>query len=224
MLLTVPKFLLDSQHIKVSASVLLVTAAAMGALLFQPQLRTQMVAQAASQLDKVAEALDLRSPGGRKVGELSKGKDTLREREPQLPLQQRALGKIFPSPDIAITQPLFPALETTPEFPFQTELPSVQPGIQIISEPNILASASPGRGFSPPGGGFILLPPPGGLGTGAPIPPGGGTVIGPRPEVPAVPEPSTWASLIVGFAFCAVAMRRRRLSSYRGLRRQCTQA
>jgi hypothetical protein len=30
------------------------------------------------------------------------------------------------------------------------------------------------------------------------------------PEVPAVPEPSTWAILIVGLAFCAGAMRRRR--------------
>ncbi len=223
MTMTFPKFLSDTRYIKVSASVLLVTAAAMGTLLFQPQLRNQMVAQAASQLDKVAEALDLRSPGGRKVGELTKGKDALEELGPQLPLQQRALGKIFPSPDFVITQPYFPALETAPEFPFQTDLTSVQPGIQIIGEPSIGASGSPGRGFSPPVGGFILLPPPGGIGTVAPIPPGGGAVISPRPEVPAVPEPSTWASLIIGFAFCAAAMRRRRLSSYKGLRRQCTQ-
>jgi hypothetical protein len=223
MTMTFPNFLADTRYLKVSAGVLLVTAAAMGTLLFQPQLRTQMVAQAASQLDKVAEALDLRSPGGRKVGELSKGKDALEDWGPQLPLQQRALGKIFPSPDFAITQPLFPALETALEFPSQTELTSAQPGIQLISEPSIGSSGSPGRGFSPPLGDFILLPPPGGLGTVAPIPPGGGTVISPPPEVPAVPEPSTWASLIVGFAFCAAAMRRRRLSSHKGLRRPCTQ-
>ena len=64
----------------------------------------------------------------------------------------------------------------------------------------------------PPGGGIITppqAPPPGGGGPNPPPPPPGEEPP-PPPPPPAVPEPGTWATMLLGFGLTGWAMRRRR--------------
>ena len=66
----------------------------------------------------------------------------------------------------------------------------------------VFAGAPPGGGgggiVAPPGGGEVVNPPPG----------GGGPVI--TPPVSAVPEPGTWAMMLLGFAMVGLGLRRKR--------------
>ncbi|TCJ32188.1 PEP-CTERM sorting domain-containing protein [Parafrankia sp. BMG5.11] len=84
--------------------------------------------------------------------------------------------------------------------------------------PDLQSGSAPG--LSPPlfGGGGFIVPPSGGNAAVPPqFPPPTTGNPGIQPDVPAVPEPSTWIILIVGFAICAGAMRRQRLHA-QGLR------
>src|SRR5690606_3534557 len=96
-----------------------------------------------------------------------------------------------------------PGLEflTPPEFAL-LEGPPEEPELSVPISPEGDLSVPPGfNAFAPPGGSL----PPGGFFVNAP--PGGDGVTPTTPTTPAVPEPSTWAMLLIRFGLCAAAMR-----------------
>jgi len=145
-----------------------------------------------------------RSPGDRTATELTK---TKKKAAPE----QRALGKI--------TKP-----ETPPEF--EEALAPPAPVIETPPFPVALAGLGPLVEIPPPppgGGGFITTTETGGGGGGG----GGGTENPPpenpppectsceptptdNPPPPVVPEPATWATMLLGFGLTGWLMRRRR--------------
>jgi hypothetical protein len=176
-----------------------------------------------------------RSPGERGSIDQIKGRAKLVKSPSNVPLapQQRALGKIFDvPPEIDLTQML--------AQPVQTDLADAGTAPGLIPSSVSTRPSQTGRNGFP--GGFISSAPPPGLPGGSDGPsegiggnpggiggnpggigglPGGvgdnpGEVGGvPRPPLPvtsAVPESSTWALLIVGFAFCGATMRRRKFA------------
>ena len=140
-----------------------------------------------------------RSPGDRTKGELLR---TKQKAAPDAPTQ-RALGKIT-KPEApkefveAIAPPITPI----------TELPPV--ASKEALGPILLTPSTPG------GGGGVIVPPqaPPGGGGGTPNQPPPGeptpTDVEPPPPPPAVPEPGTWATMLIGFGFTGWALRRRR--------------
>lgn len=142
-----------------------------------------------------------RSPGGRSKGELTKLKQT-KVAEPR----ERALGKI-----------------TKPEPPKEF-VEAIAPPAPKLAEPAQFAPAIANLGPllvpPPPGGGGGIVvppqsPPPGGGGTTPPPqePPGNPPPEEPPPEhptPPVVPEPATWASMLLGFGITGLMIRRRR--------------
>lgn len=148
-----------------------------------------------------------RSPGGRSKGELTKLKQT-KVAEPR----ERALGKI-----------------TKPEPPKEF-VEAIAPPAPKLAEPAQFAPAIANLGpllVPPPpgGGGGIIVPPqaPPGGGGGPPqqppgTPPGDPPPQEPPPEnpppehptPPVVPEPATWASMLLGFGITGLMIRRRR--------------
>lgn len=177
----------------------------------------------ARQAQDLAGLISARSPGERKVGELTKTKSAAagRQSSPNLvkdesPPQERALGKVF-RPAAGNDQGVpIPGLLDSPLNDALTGIPT-----GLISGP---LAFIPGNGF--PGSGSAFSPP-GFGGGGLFLPPAGGTALAPPPESPsspaapelsAVPEPSTWIVLIVGFALCAASMRKRnRVGVCRGM-------
>lgn len=157
-----------------------------------------------------------RSPGERDEANLLKGKDrkekSLADRlfgrrvngggDPE----QRALGKIF---------------DTPPEDSVK-ELVQGPPGLLALGEPvpsGLLPGsdiAAPGSGPSSgfPGGISTVVPSGPGATPGGPNPgnptPGGPTDPGGEPPVAAVPEPGTWALMLIGFGLCGAILRRRK--------------
>ena len=151
--------------------------------------------------------LEDRSPGDRTAAELTKTKKKAAGPE------QRALGKI--------NKP-----EAPPEF-VEAIVPSPPPAIEDVPPfPVALAGLGPLVEVPPPppGGGGIITPAATGGGGGG----GGGGTENPPPEnppptenppgeptphenpPPVVPEPSTWATMLLGFGLTGWLMRRRR--------------
>ena len=131
-----------------------------------------------------------RSPGDRTAAELMKTK----KKAPH----QRALAKIA-KPE---NPPAFEEAIAPPPAPMLAELPPFAP---------VLAGLGP----------LLETPPPGGIGppiTTTGVPPGGGggppTETPPNPPEtpppPVVPEPGTWATMLLGFGLIGFVMRRRR--------------
>lgn len=154
------------------------------------------------------------------MSHLTKGKIPRSEPRSQEPAE-RALGKMFEpevepvvigdgplaSPDALLTNPQIASLG---DFGLPAEGTSfdVPPG--LIGLPQFIGGGGAG------GGG----PGSGGSGPGGGSPGGGGTVSPPTVEVPsAVPEPGTWAMLLLGMGLCGFTMRRRRGSAEE--RRSC---
>jgi len=156
-----------------------------------------------------------RSPGERDETNLLKGKErkekSLADRlfgrrvnggEPD----QRALGKIFDTPPEDSIKELVPGLPG----PIALGDP-VSSGLLPVGE-----IAVPGGGTSSgfPGGISAVAPSgpggtPGGSNPGNPVP-GGPTDPSVEPPVAAVPEPQTWALMMIGFGLCGAVLRRRR--------------
>ena len=133
-----------------------------------------------------------RSPGDRTKAELTKTKHKT------IPVPtQRALGKITkPEPPKEFVEAIAPPLPKIDQVPA-----ALAPPVEIGP---ILLTPQP-----PSGGGIIIppeAPPPGG---GGPTPP---TEVPPTPPTtpPAVPEPGTWATMLMGFGLVGWMMRRRR--------------
>lgn len=140
-----------------------------------------------------------RSPGDRTKGELLK---TKQKAVPDAPTQ-RALGKITkPEAPKEFVEAIAPPITPVAELPPVASKEALGP---------ILLTPGPG------GGGGVIIPPqapPGGGGgppnqppTDEPTPPGEEP---PPPPPPAVPEPGTWATMLIGFGFTGWALRRRR--------------
>jgi PEP-CTERM motif len=158
-----------------------------------------------------------RSPGDRTKAELTKTKQA---KLPDVP-EQRALGKIAkPEPPKEFLEAIAPTV-AKPVEEFAPALAALGP---------LLVTPPPG------GGGGIIIPPQSPPGGGGGTPPGGGTTPpenpppenpppenpppenpppeNPPPEQPpVVPEPGTWATMLLGFGFTGLVMRRRRRKS-----------
>jgi hypothetical protein len=167
---------------------------------------TDMVAAAVSQAQDLAELLSQRSPGARTAAELTKTKHArtaarLRT-QPKVPATPRHAAPPAASAPIELAfllkSPVAPVGLTTPG------------GSSPIAPPPSLGSirgSTPGGGdFTSPGGGDFT--PPGG---------GGGTATFPTeqprvlvPVTSAVPEPGTWAMMLMGFGLIGWRLRRRR--------------
>ena len=162
-----------------------------------------MSALAAAARDPMS-LLDKRSPGARGAGALLQTKPGKRpplladrERRTPPPPADTPTGEGLPPP-----APVFALRETLAP-------PPGQPAVDI---PLTLAPPTPGTEGPPPGapnvggpgGGIVPLDFPGGGGGGP------GTPLVVVPDTPGIPEPSVWATLIVGFFAVGAVMRARR--------------
>lgn len=153
---------------------------------------------AVAKAQSLADMLDKRSPGERTSAQLTKTK------------RARALAKLRVAPRQAPAPP-----ETTlakilmgPPEPLPVELAAAP--LPLIASPTL-----PGGITMPPGGGGPVIVPPGGGGTVV-TPPGGGTLPGqPTPPIVTppgqpspVPEPATWAMMLLGFGLIGWRIRK----------------
>jgi hypothetical protein len=144
---------------------------------------------AVAKAQTLVDLMHKRSPGQRTEAHLIKTKHkthrVLAEREaPELPA--------FTAPAAAIP-------------PVALFAPPLQPTLAGFPEaPTLLAEAFPPPAFyTPPIGGFFAPPPPGAGPPQQPPP-------GPPGQPPGLPEPSTWATMLLGFGLCGWMLRRRR--------------
>lgn len=160
-----------------------------------------LVYAATSGAKSLADLLDQRSPGERTGAQLTKSK------------KMRALAKLQPAPPSSPVPPRPDALELAkllmPTEPVSTaiEMPAAVVAFGPTPTLGTIIGPNPG-GSGPPGG--TLVTPPGGGGT----PPGGGgsppTTPTQPPLVPTspVPEPGTWATMLLGFGLIGWRIRR----------------
>jgi hypothetical protein len=165
------------------------------------------VSRALGAVQSVADMLAGRSPGERAEGTLA----NLKHRR-LAALHQRALPKVRrPGP----VSPLAGIVGAAPVPPAQELPPPEAPLYNVVA-------GGPGAPVAalPPGAGpvvFPAIPPPPGGGGGVIIPPPAITppvtspvtppIVIPPPPSGAVPEPSTWAMMILGFAMIGRALR-----------------
>lgn len=159
--------------------------------------------------------LGQRSPGTRTTAVLTKkGKKVAAQPG------ARALGKIRrPELPAAFLQALLPGTVfqkvEEPVVLVNSIVGVPLPQLALTSEAplSVVGGESSSPGFGSPGGGFSVTTPGGGGGGGG-LPPEGTlpvtapTVVVPTP-VPAVPEPGTWAMMLLGFAFLGKSLRKR---------------
>lgn len=146
--------------------------------------------------------LEERSPGERTAGELAASKQKKLAEAPR----QRALGKIHqpeaPPELIQALIPPSPELLVAPPLAVPVKEPLLAALAPPLAAPGSVPGGSvPGGGGSPGGGG------PGGGGEVPPTPPPV------TPPVPAVPEPTTWAMMLLGFGSIGFMLRRSRRDS-----------
>lgn len=171
----------------------------------------KLLAQTTDALDRYLD----RSPGERSETDLLKGKErkgtSLADRlfgrransggDPE----QRALGKIFDTPPETSVRELGqtpgPIDLTAP--PASDLLP-----LGVIDGTPVGGGIGSAPGF--PGGIGAFLPPGTSTTPGGPTAPGDPTTPGGDTPVAAVPEPETWALMLIGFGFCGALLRRRR--------------
>ena len=145
-----------------------------------------------------------RSPGERGATNILKGKAKRALAKEDAPIgkpkpAQRALGKTFDDPLVSLVGPLTPAPAV--EF-LPVDAAPAAPSIPTLA----LTVPGGSGGFTPVGGGFI-----GGGGGGGGSGGGGDGIVPPPPAPPpvaAVPEPSTWTLLLIGFAAVGASIRR----------------
>lgn len=156
---------------------------------------------AVTKAQSIADLMSRRSPGERTQALLNKTK----HKRHYAVLAERSPEEV---PPVLLGTPTAPAF-----------LPAALTPPPVLA----LAQAAPifPAAFAPPLGGVFFSPGPGGGGpgggTGSPGGGGGGPPAQPPPTQPtppsappAVPEPATWAMLILGFGVTGVAFRRRR--------------
>ncbi len=164
-----------------------------------------LVGAAAAKAQSIADILRQRSPGERTEARLAKTKrryQVLAERElPEIP----ALA-VYTSPVQLMAPPIQPSLVlAAPVIPALADFGPPPPFFSIPPVGGVFAPL-PGGGGGGGGGGGPGSPGstgPGGQPPGQPNPTG-------SPETPAVPEPGTWATMMMGFALSGCMLRRRR--------------
>jgi len=182
----------------VAAGLLGLVAALSFAVYSRPDLSSAAAtrfAQGFSSLNTVAAMLAARSPGIRSEGALVNVKP---ERQPAV--HERALPKVRgPGPLAGFSAPAAPP----PFYDLVTAGPVI--GLAVPPPIDILP---PAGGGAP--GIFLAPPPPGGGGGGGIfIPPPAATPLTPV-TLSAVPEPSSWAMMLVGFAMIGRGIGRRK--------------
>ncbi len=183
----------------------------------------------AQRVTDTLNALIGRSPGEREVGRLNKmtkgGKSAGPRGRANGPTQ-RALGKVFDTPEgqarvLPGDDGLDPGVIATPDEVLAQGPAGTGAGTPGIGIPGAGVGGPDFSGAPSPvlpgiGGGGGIIAPPGSIGGGGG--PGGGGGGGTPPvivnppapgPVPAVPEPSTWAMLLLGMAACGAMLRRR---------------
>lgn len=152
--------------------------------------------------ERFAALINQRSPGERTAGELSSTKRRYAQVATRTRPQQRALGKTRPG----LPAPFVEALTAPPVVEVPVPVPAESAFSPLAESPPVSVPVSTppfiGGGCCSGGGG---TPPPTTPPTTPPIP----------PEVPAVPEPSTWLTMILGFYLCAVALKKQRVANRR---------
>ena len=163
-----------------------------------------MIEAAVAKAQSLADLIAQRSPGARTEGQLTKTKHA------------RALAKLRTTP--ANRQPSTPAVAKPATKTDMAQLvdllngPPLIPAAVDLQQPLPLAELSP----VPPSLGDIVFP------GSSPSPPGGGSPpatfpgTGPKQPIippPAVPEPGTWATMLLGFGLIGWRMRRARRTS-----------
>lgn len=166
----------------------------------------RMVQKLGEGASSVAGLFNLRSPGERVGGALV----SLKAKLP--PLHERALPKmrrpISPLAGVVAAPPAPPA-SSAPLYNILAPPKSAMPGLPVALTPS---GGTPGGIFpaiTPLPGGGVVIPPP----AITPPPPDVPVVVptGPdTPGVPGVPEPATWAMMLLGFGMIGCACRRRR--------------
>jgi hypothetical protein len=165
------------------------------------------VTQGVNGIKSVAAMLNGRSPGERAQGALA----NLKQKRHSA-VHERALAKVRRPGPLAnlVGTPLISPVMPPPASP--TPLYNlVAGGPPMIVPPAAIVPGGPPNGGGPPI--FTAISPPGGGGGGVIVPPPVLTSTPVVPEVPvtsAVPEPTTWAMMLVGFALIGGALQRRR--------------
>lgn len=171
------------------------------------------MAMRSSDLDMtdVDSLLDARSPGARRYGWLTDSKP----RRLVGPPTERVLSSVRPR--IAVPSvPDLPASFAPPATIVDGE-PVGPAGIPGTIGPDGFPTGPVGGGNTPTGPGFVpgVVAPPGGTPNNPgnpdnpPTTPPTNPPVQP-PVIPAVPEPATWAMLVMGFAMLGATLRRRR--------------
>ncbi len=149
--------------------------------------------------ERLMAMLDARSPGERAEGALTQTKRRLAS-------APRKRTPVKPQPPIPPMEELARIINPVPPvLPVEVVPPIVPPpaAADIIAPASLTASAPAGFGSEVIGGGFVSPPPGGSAPPTSEVPP-------PPPVTSAVPEPGTWAMMLLGFAMIGSAMPRRR--------------
>ncbi|HEV2567067.1 MAG TPA: PEPxxWA-CTERM sorting domain-containing protein [Sphingomonas sp.] len=163
----------------------------------------------------MVDAVGGRSPGERTQASMTKGKpriavDRVARALPRI-RDARASSQPPAAPAAAAAAPAAlgaPAAEAAPAFVASPSAFAETPGGVFVGSPGpggVFVPSLPGGGGG--GGGPILIVPPGETPPGTETPP---TVTPPVVTAP-IPEPATWAMMLLGFGAAGAAMRTRRL-------------
>ena len=197
--------LLSRRNGAIAAFAGLAAAVSIG-VLSDPQLASavgEQVHQGVNGMKTVASMLAGRSPRERPKGALAKLKQLKHKRAAALPLGHHVL------PPAAAVLAAPPAIIVPPPIAPAPLYDVVAGGPPIVLPPVPILTGGGGGGGGPP----VLpgIPPPGG-GGGVFVPPPIITTVvpPPPPATSAVPEPASWAMMLVGFAMVGGALRRKR--------------
>ena len=150
-----------------------------------------------------------RSPGERSQGSLA----TLKPKRQSAPHEHalaKVRGPVPPASPFAalVSGPPVPPIVTLPTAP--APLFNLVSGLPVVVPPTAIAAGGPPV-VTPPSNVIPGGPGGGGGGGGVIVPPSVVTPLAPvTPVTPAVPEPTTWAMMLVGFALMGRAIRRGR--------------
>jgi hypothetical protein len=161
---------------------------------------SDVAAAAVSQAKSLAELFDQRSPGDRGAGALTK---TKRVHHALTKLRGKPVPPLTPSASELARLLLPPA----PLVPVETDVP-----VALVQGPPPTLAEIVGPPPSAGPGGVLVAPPVGGGGS-----PGGGSgpIVYPGRDTkdiitaPAVPEPGTWATMLLGFGLIGWRIRRK---------------
>lgn len=178
-------------------------AAGLGAMLCAPvawwmaEPAAAVAAAAVNQVEDLAELLNQRSPGTRTQDQLTKHARAATK-------VRRAAKPVEPAADLPIAPSVTALVDLLQPQPVPVEIASASVPPVLASPPTLSSIFGSNPGSSIPGGG-------GGGG-------GGGSVSFPTsepreaiPPVSAVPEPGTWAMMLMGFGLVAWRLRRKPL-------------